>query len=192
MAYKIVTAPAVEPVTLTEAKSHLRISGYDNHAELAIFIASAREHTERLLNRALITQTIDLYLDAFPEKIELPLSPVQSVTSINYTDVDGATQLLASSGYTVTVAAEPAYIIPSYGNSWPDSRAVPEAVVVRYVAGYGAAETDVPDSIRSAILLLVGHLYENRENSLSGTIITDIPFGYSSLVAPHRLGGRFT
>jgi uncharacterized phiE125 gp8 family phage protein len=128
---------------------------------------AAREHfdgEQGILGRALITQTWDLRLDAFPVcDIVVPLPPLQAVEELVYIDPDGAEQTLAAEAYEVDATREPGVVRPIYGTSWPSTRAVPNAVRVQFTAGYGDAPGDVPATLRARIKALAGHLYEHRE-----------------------------
>lgn len=181
------TAPSAEPVSVAEVKTHLRITVDDEDSYLDTLIPAARQHTEEYLSRALITQTWALYLDRFAwPYVELPRPPLQSVGSVKYVDDDGITQTVAASEYTVDTDSEPGRVFESYDGEWPSHRTVEKAVTITYDAGYGANASDVPQTIRHAILLLVGHMYENREASSPLTIKT-VPMAYDSLLAPYRI-----
>lgn len=163
MSRKLITAPAAEPVSLAEAKQHIKDVPTSDEGLLALFIAAAREECENMLRRALITQTWEKYLDAFPDAIELFYPPLQSVTSIVYVDPNGAQQTLASTEYVVDDKQEPAWIVPADGKSWPSTRGgVINAVTVKFVCGYGANETTVPKAIKNWLLLRIAGLYTNR------------------------------
>lgn len=166
---KLYTAPSVEPVTLYEAKMQLRIdeSPDAEHRDddfVTELIETARLSCEEFQNRAYITQTWDLYLDAFPgeDYIEIPLPPLQSVTHLKYKDTAGDLQTWDSSNYVVDINQEPGRIALAYGISWPSTYAEIQAVQIRFVAGYGDAASSVPGSVKSAIKLKVTELYENR------------------------------
>lgn len=182
----LITAPTVEPVTLAEAKLHLRVDHADEDSHIRSLIIAAREHAQNATSRAFVGQTWRLSMDCFPDVIRTPRPPLTSVTSIAYTDTAGASQTLSASAYTVDTYSEPGRIVPAFGQSWPATRDIPNAVIVTYVAGYGAgAAADVPQPIRQAILLLVGHWYANREGVLTGTISKEIEFAVSALLAPY-------
>lgn len=190
-ALSLVTAPAAEPVSRSEAKAHLRIeaSVTDDDTLIDALIVAAREHVEDFTRRALVTQTWDLKLDAFPcdAYIKVPLPRLQSVTSITYVDTAGTTQTWSSSDYQVDTASEPGRIAPAYGESWPDTRAGQlNAVTVRFVAGYGAASA-VPQKIKQAMLLIIGHWYEHRENVVISAQAQEIPFAAEMLLWPYRV-----
>lgn len=162
----IVTPPAAEPVTSTEAKAHLRVDTTDDDTLITSLITAARTYAERVLRRALISQTWDLTLDEWPDgnAITIPLPPLQSVTSLKYTDDDGTVNTMSSSWYIVDTASTPGRLVLKDDYSWPSDdlrEAMP--IVVRFVAGYGAAGSSVPGTILTAIKLLIGHWYENRE-----------------------------
>lgn len=181
MALSLVTAPAIEPVTVAEARAHLRIDGNDHDDVIARLIRAARRRAEAATRRALVTQTWDLTLDDFPcWAIEMPRPPLVSVTHIKYYDTTGAQQTLSAALYLVDSKSEPARITPAYGQSWPMTRDQVNAVEVRFVAGYGA-DTAVPDDIKAAILLMVGHLFEHREE-VSDLQTYKLPFAVDALL----------
>lgn len=186
MSSTLITAPAAEPLSLVEAKSHLRADGTDEDALISSLIAAAREQVQTVTRRALVTQTWSLKLDSFPALIEVPRPPLITVASITYVDVGGDTQTLAASRYTVDADSEPGRIVPVYGDAWPATRSVPNAVTVQFDAGYGAA-ADVPQPIKQAMLLLIGHWYEHREAVNVGNITNVMPMAVESLLFPYRV-----
>lgn len=188
MPARLITAPAVEPVTLAEAKAHLYVTHSDDDAIIGAYLAAAREDAEHRLQRALVEQTWELALDAFPNVIVLPMAPLASVTSIKYLDADGVEQTLDPATYYVDTDAEPGELVAKYGESWPSTRAERNAVRVRYVAGYGADGRFVPAAIRQWILLRVGALYENRESAVAGQPIQAAPRDFAdSLLDRHKV-----
>ncbi len=190
MALTVFTQPQGEPVTLDEAKCHLRVTVTEDDMLIEGLILAAREQIELECSRALIKQTLELALDAFPcEAIILPRPPLVSVTSIVYTDVNGNAQTLATSEYTVDTRREPAEIVPAWGKSWPSTREVPNAVVIRYVAGYGDDPGLVPEALKLAAKMLIGHWYENRESVVIGQGLTPatVPMAVDRLLMPHRI-----
>lgn len=190
MALTVFAEPATEPITLDEAKCHLRVTVTEDDVLIEGLILAARQQVELECSRALIKQTFELALDAFPwEAITIPRPPLVSVTSIVYTDVNGATQTLATSEYTVDNRREPAVIVPAWGKTWPSTREVPNAVVVRYVAGYGDDPGLVPEAIKLAAKMLIGHWYENREAAFIGQGFVPIvtPVAVDRLLMPHRI-----
>ncbi len=188
MAIKIYTAPAAEPVTLTEVKLHLRVDHPNEDTPIGGWIATAREKVEMDTRRALITQTWDMTLDEWPKEdyIEVPLPPLASVTSITYIDKDGVSATFASSSYVVDTQNSPGRIVLAVGYSWPSvTLRAANGITVRYVCGYGATGSSVPASLRSAMLLLIGHYYENREATSQN--VYQLPLGYEALITPYRV-----
>jgi len=183
--FAVTTAPASEPITTAEAKSQLRIDSSDEDTLVDNYITVARQTLETLMRRAFVTQTITLKYDSFPSRIRLPRPPSTSVTSITYVDTDGATQTWDSANYVLDSQVEPASIQPAYDVDYPNTRTQPNAVTVTYVAGYGSA-SDVPESIRLAIRLLVGSYYENRE-ATSVAKANELPLGIQMLVASNEM-----
>lgn len=186
MALKTITPPASEPVTLTEAKQQCRVDTNDDDALITGLIAVAREYVEAVTNRALITQTLELVLDQFPAGVEiiLPAAPLQSVTSITYTDADGTTATFNSANYIVDADSQPGRVALKSGCAWPTTTLQEiSGVRVRYVAGFGLAAA-VPQKYKQAMLLLIGHWYENREQVIvgSGIAMMEIPLGVKHLL----------
>lgn len=184
-------APSVEPVSLAEAKLHLRYEGTDDNDLITALIKAARRHAESFTRRQLITATWQLIMDGFPSGslIEVPRPPLQSVTSITYTDADGDTQPVSADDYDVDTKNQPGRIEPSYGNSWPSTRDEMNTVTVTYKAGYGDAATDVPEDIVAAVKLLVANWYEHREPVVVGTIAAELPLSVKNLLWPYRVLG---
>lgn len=169
MLLNCVTKPASEPITLAQVEGQCRINDLTEESDtIDIFIKAIREKAETVTRRALITQTWELTLDSFPSgKIILPKPPLQSVTSIKYIDSNGVEQTLASSEYKVVTKAEPGYVQPAYGKSWPVALSDTAVINIRYVCGYGpitpSTTLNIPSSIIQWCLLNCASLYENRE-----------------------------
>jgi uncharacterized phiE125 gp8 family phage protein len=176
MPYVLVTPPASEPVTLEEAKLHLRVDVLDDDALISALISAARQHAEMITQRQFVTATWKLVLDAFPgpsligvpagvsfslpgHAILLNKSPVQSVTSIKYLDMSGVKQTMPPTDYVVDTSTEPARITPVFGKIWPISLPQIGSVEITFIAGYSA----VHEGIKSWIKLRVASLFENRE-----------------------------
>lgn len=191
--------PAAEPVTLTEVKNQLRIVGSDEDDQLNALILRATDYTENILQRALIEGTCDLYADRFPSRddipIAIPLPPLISITSIKYYDNQGVEQTWSNTLYTVDTDQDYcALVYPNENESYPSTRDFPKSVHVEYVAGYedsGASpvvESDnVPNEIKQAILLLIGHWYENRESSTAGIVINTVKIAYNALITNYKV-----
>lgn len=181
----VISPPAAEPLSLTEAKLHLREPAAADDGLVTALITAARIQVENYVHRALITQTRELKLDCFPSAIELPFPPIASLTSVKYTDLNGAEQTVDSADLDTDTASSPGRIQPAYGANWPSTRPGFNAVRVRYVCGYGSAGGDVPEPLRHALRLLLAHLYENREAVVIGTISSDLPLGVAALLNPY-------
>lgn len=179
--------PAIEPVSLDEMKLHLRVDHDEEDSLIAALITAAREQAEAFTNRAFIEQTLVMKLDTFPDVIKLPRPRLISLTSIAYLDGSGVSQTLSSSLYRVGSNHEPARITEAYGQSWPTSYDVEDAVTVTYKAGYGTATTSVPGSIKAAIKLIVESLYENRGELTQGVTVSEIPMTSRALLAPFKV-----
>lgn len=174
MSLKLITAPASEPITLAEAKLHLRVDGTDEDALITALIVAARQSAEHITGRSLMPQTWELALDEFDSAIYLPKPPLVSVTSVKYLDEDGVLQTLDPSAYLLDDYSEPAKLMPAYDTCWPSTRCQANAVTIRYQAGYADAES-VPQEIKSWMLLKIGMLYANRESVAVGVSVAEVP-----------------
>jgi uncharacterized phiE125 gp8 family phage protein len=165
MKLQLVTAPTSEPVSLIDAKSHMRVEIDTDDALITKFITVARRYSEKIQARAYITQTWDWFLDEFPSApFDIPLPPLQSITSIKYFDKDETEFTFASSKYQQDKQGFLGRVTLKFGESWPSDTLRPvNGVVVRFVAGYGNNGSDVPEEILTAIKILIAHWYENRQ-----------------------------
>lgn len=188
LAVRVSVAPTQEPLSLAEARAHLRVDSYDDDGIIAGLILAAREYCEQITGRVLCTQTLVLTMDGFPrcQPILLPRGPIQSITTVKYINASGVQTTWSGSEWQADLYSNPPRIEPAYGLSWPDARLVYGAVEVTFVAGYGGPEL-VPQSFLQAMRLLLGHWYENREAVTIGSITSELDFTVKALLAPHRL-----
>lgn len=193
MTYIIITDATAEPVTLEEARKHLRIEPFGDplwhpdDAYIQMLITSARQWCEEYTGRALATKTVEIAYNDFPEgAIELPPSPVASITSVRYIDATGSEQTLGSSVYSINAYQLPNTLTLTNNNEWPETNGTDNNVKIIMVVG--ASAINMP--IKSAILLMVGSLYENRsEDQLSNSKFTfnSLPLGVYNLLQPYRI-----
>lgn len=188
MSIKVITGPAEEPITLADAKLHLRIDGAAEDAYVTSLLKAARQTVEIETSRVLVSQTLVQTFDGYTPGKPLTLlrAPVASIVSVQHVGGDGATVTLDAERYLAALG-EPALLHPAYGVSWPIARGQPGAVSVTYVAGYGNAAA-VPELAKAAIRLLLGHWYENREAVIVGTIASELPRGASSIIGLLKWG----
>lgn len=181
---KLKTAPAVEPVTLSEVKQQLgitQLSDITRDAVITARITSARRWAENHCRRAFITQTWTLYADAFDSVFDL-MADLQTVSTVKYYDSDGTLQTLAADQYLADTVNSRLY--PAYGVSWPSTRDRVNAVEIEHVSGYGLASF-VPQEIKEAIMFIIGH-WENYQSSIEGAVrISTIPYAVTQLLASY-------
>jgi uncharacterized phiE125 gp8 family phage protein len=176
MVIKRITEPALEPVTLTEVKAHLRDTSNNEDDFLTSLIRAARIFGERYHGRAYIEQTWRMSLDGFRSPIRLPYPPLISVVSIQYLDAANALQTLDSSVYEVFTDDEPGEIRLAADQNWPTTYAAHNAVKVTFKAGYGTAASSVPETVKVALKQLVAHwANEGRQPVMSGISVSDVP-----------------
>ena len=188
------TPPAVEPVTVAEAKAHLRVDISDDDTYIGTLITSAREWCEQYLDRTLVSTQWVMRFDSFPYEIELPRPPISSsgtttAVSLTYTLGDDSTATLSTATYRVDRNSTPGVVRQLRAGSWPGNLDDYNAVSVTWWAGYGSAGSSVPATIRHAILLLVGHWYESRQAAVAtGAVPQDVPYGVKSLLSSQTWG----
>ena len=191
---KETVAPQSEPITVAEVKDHLRISNNNEDDLIRSLITSERKLLEENYSIRLLTQTWEYKLDAWPrgvDCIEIPFYPVASISSITYIDSDGNSQTWSASEYDVDVDSRPPRIALDPDYSYPNlETARIKPITITLIAGYGSDGSYVPDPILSALRMMVGHRYENREaTSFIETEVRVVPLGVDSLMSPYRQYG---
>lgn len=182
------SAPAETPVSLTEAKAHLRVLHAHDDAYITALIAGATAHLDArhgILGRALVTQSWEYRLHCFPDcEIDLPFPPLVSVGSVKYIHEAGTETTVSADDYVVDTGAYIGAIRPAYDVEWPVARDEANAVRIVFTAGYGAAEA-VPMPIKQAMLLMIGHWYAHRE-AVTDQGMSEVPMAAKYLLAPYR------
>jgi uncharacterized phiE125 gp8 family phage protein len=168
MGLKLITAPVVEPLLVSDASfdEYIRIDGMDSDNNLKALIKAARVEAESYLNRALINQTWELTLDKFPDMpIKLPKPPLVSVGSFKYIDYEDTEITWAKSNYIVDTDSEPGRIALAYSKSLPGVTLKPiNGVKIQFQAGYGSSGSDVPENFLLAMKLYVTHRFEHPDD----------------------------
>jgi hypothetical protein len=212
MGLTLVTSPPFYPVTLEEAKLHLRVDDDGEDTAILASIIAATEYVENATGRQLITASYDLTAGAIGSpgtssnylywagrfwpvgfslgitgacngaRINLPKAPLQSVTSIQYYDGNNDLQTLSTSRYRVHANTTPAYVVIT---DIPAMYERDDALTIRFVAGHGNQE-DVPETLKVAMKMLIGEFYRQREASVSG-IIAELPIGVERLIGQLRV-----
>jgi len=182
------SAPAVPPVTLSDAKAHLRVDGIDEDTLITSLIETATAHIERWIGLALITQGVTIVRDDWPDTwlVELPLSPVQSVSSITVFDADGGGIEFDTSYYFADTISHPPRIVLHGTAPWPKPGRRANGIEIAVTAGFGDAPSDVPEPIRQALLMLVAHWFERREPVVLEEEPHEIPDTVSALLASYK------
>ncbi len=202
MEYRILSQPVSEPLSLAEARAHLRLVAYgspESHPDddyITQLISDAREWVERYLNRTLVTKTIEFYVNEFKSRYDLPLLPIQSVDSITYLADDNTIKTVGASVYKFKAYESAAKLILASNQQMPtDLIDEEDAITITVTAGYtNGASPDtypLPHPIKAAMLLIIGHLYENRQEDVLGNTrisFNSLPMGVYNLIQPYRLG----
>ena len=205
-------APSVEPLSLAEAKAHLRLEPSDDDDLVTALIQSARESCERFTGRALVERQLTLFLDAWPTAetsyeegwregplieavqrwIELPRPPLQAVEAVTIYDEADVGTSWAATNYFVDTASDPGRLVARSGVALPSPSRVANGIEIAYRAGYAADEsgsprdyrTNIPQALRDGMKRLIAQLYEERGESAEAAIG---PSGAAALWAPFRV-----
>lgn len=191
--YQRVTDPAQYAVTLAEAKLHLRVDHGDEDAHIFSLIGVAQQVAEKQSRRTFTQATYDLFLNGWPKNdlITFPAPPLVSVAGVYYTPEIGDEQELAAENYVVSATAEPGRLWLAPSGQWPgETLRRQDGVRVRFTAGYGTTPESVPRIYRQAMLLLIGHFYENRETIaiIQGANMVVLPLAARHLLEIDRGG----
>ena len=184
--YKVTSAPSEEPVTLAEASLWAKIDSTDDNDIVTSLIKAARLNAESYTRRGFVTQTVVAYFDGFYDEMILNRSPISAITSVKYYDGDDNIQTLATTVYDYDIISEPGIITLGYNQTWPTTYDKKNAVEVTMTVGYGAAST-VPEDIKTAIKMILTHLYENRQDVIVGRQVNSMPQNSEWLLEPYRV-----
>jgi uncharacterized phiE125 gp8 family phage protein len=184
--------PVVEPVSLSDAKTHLRVDTESDDDQILALITAAREWCENYTQRTFVHTQWTMTFDTFPWEIELPRPPVavasgNTATTITYAMETGGTATLATSEYRVDRTSEPGVIRTVYAGTWPSHLLDRNSISVTWWGGYGEDGTKVPKVVRAAILMLVAYWYERRL-AADQVAATAVPFGVSSMLDSIKWG----
>ncbi len=182
----LLSPPAVEPVTLADAKAHLRVEHSADDDLIAALIAGARAHVEAHTRRALIAQSWRLIRDEWPPDGRVAVLPVPLValSAARVYRFDGSTQTIDPAAFVADVASAPA-VLSFNGGAPPVPGRVIGGIELDVDVGYGEEPADVPEPLRQAIRILIAHWYENR--GLTGESAAALPQTVEALIAPYRV-----
>lgn len=181
------TAPAVEPVTLAEAKEHLKLDHEGEDALIEGLIRAAREEVEAATGLALIDQNWRLTLDRIPvtKVVRIACHPIREILSVTAFGADGEGVLVDPATFMLDQHSRPARL---WFSRRPEARRAMNGIEIDFVAGFGEAGPDVPDTLKRAILLLVAHWFEFRAAFGPESQPVSFPNGYERMIAPWRRG----
>jgi uncharacterized phiE125 gp8 family phage protein len=180
----LLTPPAVEPLTLDEAKEYLRVETADEDDSIAALSAAARLLVEAQTRRALITQSWRLVLDGWPAsgRIAVRPAPLQTLSAARVYDLDNVAHALDVQGFVPDRAGSALDFLP-WAVMQPGRPAA--GIELDVVCGEGDGPGDVPEALRQAIRLIVAHWYDNRGDAAGGA--ASVPAGVHALITPYRM-----
>lgn len=181
MEVSALAAPLVEPITLEEAKKHLRLEGVldDEDAQIQMMIIAARRLAENKTNRTIVQREITASFDDWGCKMRLPKPPFVELLGVDYLDSDGVSQTMPVESYYVLQGSEPAEVAFIGGAPLPALASRRGTITVRYLAGY--PEGQVPEDLKSWMLLQIGSLYAHRESVIAGVSVAPLPEMYERM-----------
>lgn len=185
----LITGPAVEPISLADAKTFLRVSDSVDDQLVSTLIAAARVHVETLTRRAMITQIWRKVLDHWPStnEVELPLGPFQYLVAVRGFDSEGDAVTLPMAQFLGENQSSPARImLPTTISGLPILRSQ-AAIEIDYQVGYGSTPDDVPADLKQSLLTLIGHWYQHREAVVMAGSGAIVPLGFDQLIAPYKV-----
>jgi uncharacterized phiE125 gp8 family phage protein len=183
MSAVLLTAPAIEPLPVADAKAFLRVAHDDDDAVIASLIAAARGQIEAQTRCALITQTWRVTLDAWPDdrRISPRLAPLRALAAVRVFDAAGSPRLLDAARFAVDVAGIVAPLAPAL-----PGRGL-AGIELDLVCGFGDSPGDVPELLRHALRTLVAHWYDNRGLVAIGQSIAMMPASVAAMIAAYRV-----
>ena len=189
---KTLTQPAVEPVTLAEAKAHCRVDTSTDDAYISSLIKAAREWCEAYCDETFVHTQYRMTLDSFPAEIEIPRPPMATAGTatavvVTYTLENQSTAVLSTSEYRVDRDATPGVLRTNYNGSWPSHLLDYNAVTVTWWGGRDDDASSLPQRFKSAVLWLVGMWYERRM-AADAVNLSESPFGVKSLLDSAKWG----
>lgn len=198
MTLKLITDADTEPLTLVQAKRHLRVDHSHEDDDISDAIVAARKKAEHLTGRSLTTQVWERVLDAFPSaEIELGVPPanaqhrVLTIGSLKYIDAAGVEQTMDAADYSLDADTPPGWLLPSEAlGVWPTTLDTTNAVRVRFTTGYSSDQDKGRALLRSWMRMEVGNLYKLREGIVAGVSVAELPNQYHErLLDPYRIWG---
>ena len=184
---KVDTAATNPVFTTDQAKEVLKVDVSDDDTIIDNLVSAATESCQIYTNQYFINTVVTQYSDNWDSFYTLYKSPVSAITHIKYYDSDDSQQTLASSNYILDGTSKPARIGIAVDGSLPNLSDRINAVEVKYTVGYGTAATDVPEGIRTAIILTVGNWYENRQSVITGRTATELPLSSQYLLDQYKI-----
>ncbi len=180
----LTTPPAADPISLPEAKAHLRVAHGDEDPLISQLIGSARRVVEARTGLAMMPQQWTILRDSWPEDgvIPLPVAPLLAVDDLKIHGEDGIAAIIDPAHYYADLASRPPRLMLRGSRDWPPPGRLGNGIAIEVTAGFGTSASAVPEPLRQAILILTAHWYEHRGNAEP----PPVPLTLDALLAPYR------
>jgi uncharacterized phiE125 gp8 family phage protein len=189
-AWKETSTPEVSALDLALAKDHLRVTETADDELISFYLSAAIQVVESKTGRALLQRSYLLTMDEFPDsdEIELPVSPLSSVTHLKYINTDETLTTWADTNYTTDTNSLLGRLVKKSGIIWPSlALGIPNSVQVTFVSGFGVASTSVPPALRAAVMYIAAQLYENRTPVETGVSVASVPKTFEMVLDTYKI-----
>ena len=184
----LITPPALEPVSRIEAKEHLKVTTDAEDDLIDRLITTARQQVEKQIDKVLIDQTWKIYLNEWPAtgQIILPVAPVTAVVNLRTWSQDDVAAIIDPAHYYADLLAGPQKLILRQSRLWLRPGRIANGIEIEVTAGFGPDGNAVPAPLRTAMLILIAHWFENRQADCDGPANSQVSEKIQSLLSPFQ------
>lgn len=198
MSIKLVTGANDAPVSIASALRFCR--ALDQDVDMVwLLLQAAVEKIEDYTGRSLVTKTFCLELETWPNfcadplympkglaAINLPRTPLVAIDHVKYY-ADGTLTTLSSDNYRADTARVPGRLVFVEGITYPTPDVRHDAVQIQFTAGYGTRPGVIPPTLRTAVLMLTHHWFDQRVPVVTGTITAEVPMSLKTILRAFRV-----
>lgn len=188
MALQLRSGPAIEPVTLSEAKNFLRLDSTEDDVLISSLITAARIYIETTIGKILITESWSYFIDKWPKSntVYLPLNPIQEIEEVRFYSDEETYQIIPPADYSIDIISNHPRLKFKGAQQAPISSQALNQIEVRFIAGYGDNLSDIPADLKQALLMLCAHWFEQRDPIGFGGSFAEVPTTIQALLHNHK------